>query len=174
MARRANIIPINENVTLIDDAGESTCYLVTGEKKALLIDTVNGYENLKEIVREITDLPITVVNTHGHGDHVWGNVYFEEAYLHPKDWALHDRAFSSPQAVEVLKKYSLKPAKLLPLDENAVFDLGGITLEVIPMAGHTKGCVPQAPDPVFRRRADHPPVDAAFRFHAHEGAFPIA
>jgi len=30
MAQRANMIPINEDVTLIDDAGASTCYLVTG------------------------------------------------------------------------------------------------------------------------------------------------
>ncbi len=141
MTRRANLIPINEDVTLIDDAGQSTCYLVTGEKRALLIDTVNGRENLLEVVREITNLPVTVVNTHGHCDHIWGNVYFEEAYLHPADWELHNLHFSFPEIAEMLKKQELKPCKLLPLKEDDVFDLGGVTLEVIPVPGHTQGSV---------------------------------
>ncbi len=141
MARRANLIPINEDITLIDDAGESTCYLVTGEQRALLIDTANGRENLREIVREITSLPVTVINTHGHGDHILGNIYFEEAYLHPKDWELHDLHFSFPPVRELLQANGLKPCKLLPLAEDAVFDLGGITLEVVPIPGHTFGSV---------------------------------
>ncbi len=141
MARRANVKRINEDVYLIDDAGESTCYLVTGRERALLIDTVNGMENLKEIVKELTPLPITVVNTHGHGDHIFGNVYFEQAYLHPADFALHDMSFAFPPAAEELKKQGLKPARLLPLLEDAVFDLGGIALGVIPVKGHTPGCV---------------------------------
>ena len=141
MTCRANLIPINEDVTLIDDAGESTCYLVTGEKRALLIDTVNGRENLMDVVREITNLPVTVVNTHGHCDHIWGNVYFEEAYLHPADWDLHNLHFSFPDAAEAFKKHGLKPCKLLPLKEDDVFDLGGVTLEVIPVPGHTPGSV---------------------------------
>lgn len=141
MMRRANLIPINEDVTLIDDAGESTCYLVTGEKRALLIDTVNGRENLMDVVREITKLPVTVVNTHGHCDHIYGNVFFEEAYLHPADWELHNLHFSFPDAAEEFKKHGLKPCRLLPLKEDDVFDLGGLTLEVIPVPGHTLGSV---------------------------------
>lgn len=141
MPRRANIIPINDSVTLIDDAGASTCYLVTGEKKALLIDTLNGEEDLFQIVRELTPLPVTVVNTHGHGDHILGNVFFEEAWLHPADWAMHDAHFAFPQTALELQKKGLKPCRLLPLKEDAVFDLGGMTLEVIPIPGHTAGSV---------------------------------
>ena len=70
MARRANIVRINEDIILIDDAGDSTCYLVMGKERALLIDTANGQENLMEIVGELTTLPVTVVNTHGHIDHI--------------------------------------------------------------------------------------------------------
>ncbi len=141
MPRRARIVPINESITLIDDAGASTCYLVTGEKRALLIDTANGRENLKKIVKGLTSLPVTVVNTHGHGDHVLGNVFFEEAYLHPKDWEIHNQSFANPWVSERLLKRGRKPCKLLPLSEDAVFDLGGITLEVVPVPGHTPGCV---------------------------------
>ena len=141
MERRAKCIPINKDITLIDDAGDSTCYLVTGEKRALLIDTVNGRENLKEIVAEITSLPLTVVNTHGHGDHILGNVYFDEVYLHPADWEMHNEDFASPEVVQALQKHNLKPCKLLPLAEDAVFDLGGLTLAAIPVPGHTRGSV---------------------------------
>ena len=140
MASRANMIPINENITLIDDAGESTCYLVTGEKRALLIDTLNGLENLRDLISGLTQLPLTVVNTHGHIDHVYGNVFFEEAWLHPADFRLHDEHFMLPQA-QALKQQGLKPCRLLPLKEDQVFDLGGITLEVIPVPGHTPGSV---------------------------------
>ena len=72
MQYRANLIPINEYTTLIDDAGSSCAYLITGKEKALLIDTLNGVENLADIVRTITDLPVMVVNTHGHIDHAAG------------------------------------------------------------------------------------------------------
>ena len=45
-------------------------YLVVGEEKALLIDTGFGIYSLKEKVRGITELPVTVVNTHAHPDHM--------------------------------------------------------------------------------------------------------
>ena len=45
MASRAKILPVNENVIPIDDAGELPCYFVTGENRALLIDTAIGLEN---------------------------------------------------------------------------------------------------------------------------------
>ena len=141
MERRAIVKHINENVSLIDDAGESTCYLVTGDTHALLIDTLNGMENLKDIVSELTTLPVTVVNTHGHCDHIFGNIFFDEAYLHPADIKLHNAHFSFPMMVEQMKTLGLSPCKLLPLAENQMFDLGGIALEVIPVPGHTAGSV---------------------------------
>lgn len=140
MERRANIAAINGDIYRIDDAGESTCYLVTGETRALLIDTANGRENLADIVGELTDMPVTVVNTHGHIDHVYGNVYFSEAYMHPSDFKLHDAHFRLPEA-DALKKQGLKPCRLLPLKDDEVFDLGGVTLETIPVPGHTPGSV---------------------------------
>lgn len=136
---RANIIQIRPNVYLIDDAGESTCYLITGSEKALLVDSANGYEDLNAIVRTLTDLPVIVVNTHGHGDHVCGNVYFEEAWLHPADHALHDRFFSRAKAD--LDQYGLKPCPVKALEIGQVFDLGGVQLEVVDLSGHTAGSI---------------------------------
>lgn len=136
---RANIIKLRPNVYLIDDAGDSTCYLITGSEKALLVDTANGYEDLHAIVRTLTELPVIVVNTHGHGDHVFGNLYFDEAWLHPADNALYDMFFG--YAREDLEKRGLKPCPVKPLQIGQIFDLGGVQLEVVDLKGHTAGSV---------------------------------
>lgn len=136
---RAQIKQLRPNVYLIDDAGESTCYLITGSKKALLVDTANGYEDLQEIVRTLTELPVVVVNTHGHGDHIFGNVFFEEAWMHPADIGLAEMFFGYGK--EDLAKRGLKPCSLKALEIGQVFDLGGVELEVVDLKGHTAGSI---------------------------------
>ena len=136
---RANIIQIRPNVYLIDDAGDSTCYLITGSEYALLVDSVNGYEDLKAITKTLTDLPVIVVNTHGHGDHIYGNVYFEEAWLHPADFALYDQFFG--YAKDIMEQNNLKPCPVKALEIGQIFDLGSVQLEVVDLKGHTAGSV---------------------------------
>lgn len=74
---RIKLQQLNDHIFSMDDAGEAVGYLVVGEKKALVIDTMNGYEDVKAVARSVTDLPLMVVNTHGHCDHIYGNIYFE-------------------------------------------------------------------------------------------------
>lgn len=136
---RAKITQIRPNVHLIDDAGESTCYLITGSKRALLVDTANGMEDLAAIVRSLTELPVVVVNTHGHGDHIYGNVFFEEAWMHPADIGLAEMFFGYGK--EDLAKRGLKPCPLKALKISQSFDLGGVQLEVVDLKGHTAGSV---------------------------------
>jgi len=136
---RAKINQLENNVYLIDDAGESTCYLICGSERALLVDTLNGEEDLLEIVRTLTQLPVTVVNTHGHCDHVYGNVFFEEAWLHPADESLMKAHFAMFQ--EDLDRRSLHPCPTRALTIGQTFDLGGVVLEVVDLSGHTAGSV---------------------------------
>ena len=137
--QRAVIRKLLDHLYLIDDAGEATCYLLCGSEKAMVIDTVNGLEDLHAIVRTLTDLPLVVVNTHGHGDHVYGNVYFEEAWLHPADLPLAQESFS--YAAAEMEKYGLAPCPFRELSIGQVFDLGGVTLEVVSLKGHTAGSI---------------------------------
>ena len=137
--QRAIIRQLSPGVYLIDDAGESTCYLICGSVRALLIDTLNGEENLAEIIRTLTDLPVTVVNTHGHCDHVYGNVFFEEAWLHPADEKLMAEHFGF--IADRLTASGLRPCPTRPLSIGQVFDLGGTVLEVVDLSGHTAGSV---------------------------------
>ena len=84
MENKIEVKQLSDRIFAMNDLG-ATGYLVLGNEKALMIDTMNGSEDLKAVVRTITDLPVMVVNTHGHGDHICGNIFFEEAYIHPAD-----------------------------------------------------------------------------------------
>ena len=136
MNRRAVFHSLTPDITCIDDAGESVCYVVCGRDRAAVIDTVNGKEDLHALVREITDLPLVVINTHGHCDHIWGNVFFDQAYIHPADMELHNRHFA-------MRPPEMKgnPCRLLPIHEGEKVDLGGRELEVLRIAGHTQGSI---------------------------------
>ena len=62
------------------------CYLIVGTEKAMLIDTGYCYGNLRETVRQVTEKPLIIINTHGHCDHAGGNAQFNEyCYIHEKD-----------------------------------------------------------------------------------------
>ena len=142
MDPRMQCVSINDDITLLNDHNEATSYLVTGTERALLIDTANGWVDMQALCAELTDLPVTVVNTHGHIDHVLGNVYFAEAYLHPADVELHHHTFANPKVRELMEPAGLRPAKLLPLSIGQVFDLGGgHALQVVALPGHTAGSV---------------------------------
>jgi len=122
------VITLNEHVYLMNDNNESTGYIVVGQDKAAVIDTMYGYKNVEKVVKKITNLPIVVINTHGHIDHVAGDIYFKEAYIHPDDLNLAMETVGNNFSFEMMK-------------EGDVFDLGGIKLEVYECPGHTKGSV---------------------------------
>ena len=131
---RMHIKPLEEGLWLLDDAGESTCYVLAGRQRAMVIDTVNGVENLLEIVRELTDLPLIVVNTHGHCDHIYGNVFFDEAWMHPADNALAAVHFA-------MRESGAEPCPFRPLEVGQRIDLGGEEVEIVGLPGHTSGSV---------------------------------
>jgi glyoxylase-like metal-dependent hydrolase (beta-lactamase superfamily II) len=55
---------------------EVISYLIIGEDEALLFDTGNGLGDIKAIVDQLTELPVTVLNSHSHFDHIGGNYQF--------------------------------------------------------------------------------------------------
>lgn len=130
--------------------------LIIGEEKALLLDTGYGTGNLHETVREITDLPLIVVNSHGHLDHILGNRFFDTVYLHPADLPLYRQHSSKERRQSIANRQRTRPrlfpedfspeeyladlkTEVIPVDEGIVFDLGGVRLTVIHIPGHTPG-----------------------------------
>lgn len=139
MFERVKMKQINDHIWLMNDNNEATGYIVAGDREALIIDTMNGYENVREIAKTVTKLPLIVVNTHGHPDHIYGNIFFDEAYIHPDDMALAQRFYEEPMFQDAIRKFHLKPAAFKPINPGDILDLGGISLEVFGVPGHTPG-----------------------------------
>ena len=132
-------VKINSHVWLLNENNQATCYLVVGEEKAALIDTLNGYQDLSETVSSITKLPVIVINTHGHSDHIGGNGYFGEAYLNKADWEIAQRNCSNILYGYMKIKNKMKDVRYTDIAEGESFDLGGITLVAYGLPGHTPG-----------------------------------
>ena len=111
------------------DQGMVRCFLIVGEQKALLLDTGAGACDLTAMIRGVTQLPLTVVQTHGDGDHTANSDLFQEICAHPAEF-------------EIIRRFrpELK-AKLRPVAEGDRFDLGGRILHVIEAPGHTPGSI---------------------------------
>ena len=75
-------------VHLISEGGLTHTYLVEGGDWALLVDTGLGTGDIRAVLEQITDLPIIVVNTHAHWEHIGGNHHFDTIAIHPAEAAL--------------------------------------------------------------------------------------
>ena len=139
----------------IRESHEASMYLVCGSKKACLIDTAYGLNNLSDICSTLTDLPVTVVNTHGHIDHVLGNHWFDTVYMHPDDKEMYREIIGGfadmIKEPWVKEKYGefvngIDPDDISFPDVNDIvdcdaIDLGDKRLIVVGVPGHTAGSI---------------------------------
>lgn len=137
--RLPKVTQINDHIWLLNDNDEATCYVVAGTKKAMVIDTMVGLVDVKKEARKLTDLPLILINTHGHCDHIGGNWAFDEAYLNPADNELAREHLNFPEIKEAAEQNHLKFAKFLPVHDGEIFDLGDLSLQAYELPGHTHG-----------------------------------
>lgn len=130
---------LRDRVYLFDEEHKATGYLVIGDNKAIMIDTMFGGYNLMDEIRKLTDKPVEVINTHYHSDHILGNIYFDRAYIHPADKVLAEEFCNREDFKAECLKYNVKMAAFDVTGEGDVFDLGGISLKIYDLPGHTPG-----------------------------------
>ena len=155
------VTKLENNIYRIHEPKDIYTTVILGSEKALVIDNGHGFGNVRKVIESITDLPLMVVNTHGHLDHAGGNYLFDEVYINfediptyykyeeEKDLMLisYDKLFkekgiqmfSDDFDRESFMKTTTK--KFLPLENHQIIDLGGRKLEVIKVPGHTVGHV---------------------------------
>ena len=137
---------LRSGIYVLDEGHMASGYLVVGEDKACVIDTMNGLNDVYSAVRKITDKPLVLVNTHGHPDHIFGNIWFgkalDKAFIEPRDKAMGESYFRDvPEMVKACEELGVSPPPFEDIHEGDVIDLGGRTLEVFAMPGHTPGSI---------------------------------
>lgn len=149
------------------------CYLIVGKKQAVLIDCGWGYGDSKGVAESITDLPLTLILSHGHPDHIGGAAPFEKVYLHEKDWGMVE----SQSQIDLRRRLMLQSVPedfvenpdewqaprqeaYLPMDDETTFDLGEVTLLSFHVPGHTRGSmvfiIPEERIAIFGDGISHP------------------
>jgi glyoxylase-like metal-dependent hydrolase (beta-lactamase superfamily II) len=134
----------------IDECGAANCYLAVGKERALLIDTGCGLGNLKNIVEQLTVLPVDVVLTHAHCDHAGGVGWYEQFFVHEADRTFVYSILSSRLAARAIigkngkrsdfAKLPFRP-KPVTIRNGHVFELGGRRITVVHTPGHTRGSI---------------------------------
>lgn len=156
-----DVVKISEYLFAISEPRHyehTVMYLLIGSNRAVLIDTGCGIGNLRRVVEQLTVLPVTLVNTHTHLDHLGSNHQFSEILMfdHPRSRDISSEG--APQEVllwELLREELVTPpwphgfrregAALPPfnvsrwLKHDDVLEVGDIRLRML----HTPG---EAPD----------------------------
>lgn len=134
---------------------ETHCYLLIGEKFAILIDTGLGVADIKKVVEQITTLPILVITTHIHWDHIGGHKYFADFAVHEHEVEWISKKFPIPLQV-VKRNLTLESCEFpigfniddynvfqgiptLIMKDGDIIDLGNRELKVIHTPGHSPG-----------------------------------
>ena len=141
---------VSEHIYRILDALDVAAYLIVGEKEACLLDTCFGFGDVKAFVESVTPLPLTVVLTHGHCDHICGVGHFDHAYMNLKDLPVFeehsDQVFRRDSLIgihglelDLSEFYAFSADMLEDLPDDRTIDLGGVTIQLLQAPGHTPG-----------------------------------
>ena len=102
-----------------------TLYLIEGDDKAALLDAGTSIPDLDKIVAKITKKPVSLLLTHGHGDHAGAAGCFNELWMNTADAGMLRNSKGSVHHIENGQR----------------FDLGGRVLEAYYTPGHTNGSI---------------------------------
>jgi glyoxylase-like metal-dependent hydrolase (beta-lactamase superfamily II) len=151
---RPNVYSIRE----FADFEDVNCYLIIGKKAALLFDTGLGMGNIKTVVSKLTGLPLIVINSHTHYDHINGNYLFDSVMIVKTDYSLHHSTGMSHDDFIPFYKAAYMVSDVttahIPADyfvhpftykgfitDGEDIDLGGTTLKIVATTGHAPDAI---------------------------------
>lgn len=132
-------------------------YLVIGTERAALVDTGMGVANLKDEVDAITSLPIVVLQSHAHFDHIGDAWRFDDVRVHASEADALARGREAgtltgwmdakeltgplPDGFNPASYHLMPKAPTSLIADGDEIDLGGRALTVIHAPGHSPGSV---------------------------------
>jgi glyoxylase-like metal-dependent hydrolase (beta-lactamase superfamily II) len=136
---------------------EVISYLILGKQKAILFDTGMGISDIKQVISELTKLPIIVLNSHTHNDHVGGNWQFKTIYSMDSDFSRKNAKGSVEDAQAEIapgeicgnlpqffngRDYRTQPWRISQyIHDGDKLDLGGRAIEILATPGHTPDAI---------------------------------
>lgn len=103
----------------------SSIYILEGQDKTLVIDCGHMITDLPSKISKVSSKPQILALTHAHPDHAGSVDQFDTIYINKND-------------LELIPNYK---GKVIEIDDNFVFDLGNIHVQVITLPGHSEGSV---------------------------------
>jgi glyoxylase-like metal-dependent hydrolase (beta-lactamase superfamily II) len=155
------VYKVRENVYLFFEPRQfehDSFYLIIGKKRALLFDTGLGIAPLKPLVKRITSLPVVVLNSHTHFDHVGGNHEFSNVWNMDSPYSRRNSQADMEPILAAYASQTLTPTHICqaapvgPMSsvyryqpyhvthrvrDGEVIDLGGRKLKIIATPGHS-------------------------------------
>jgi glyoxylase-like metal-dependent hydrolase (beta-lactamase superfamily II) len=136
---------------------ETISYLITGDRQALLFDTGMGIGDIRKVTAGLTKLPVIVLNSHTHNDHVGGNWQFDAIYGMDTEFTRKNARGSRDDAQAEIAtgevcgslpknfdrgSYATSAWKIKAYRHDGDrIDLGGRSVEIIGTPGHTPDAI---------------------------------
>lgn len=138
-------------------AEEVISYLIVGAKQAALFDTGMGISDIQKVTAELTALPIVVLNSHTHHDHVGGNWQFKDVLGMDTAFTRASAQGTTAGAQDELgpdmicgelprgfdaRSYATRPWTITRwIHDGDHLDLGDRVLEILATPGHTPDAI---------------------------------
>lgn len=119
---------VRKGIWWLEGEQHSSFYVVTGSEKAVVIDTGFDEEPILSAIRQVTDLPLELIITHGHWDHIYHVDEFQTFGIAKEE----DAPFLQQRHDQAVPKW---------IAEGDTIELGDTSLQMIALPGHTPGCL---------------------------------
>ena len=122
------VTELKKNMFVLDEEG-TRAWLFVGEDSALMVDTGFGRNDIKSVTDELTDKPITVIQTHADGDHVGMTRAYGKVIMHRDELS----RFESEVGTEGLD--------ISFVEDGDIVSCGDYNFTILHVPGHTMGSI---------------------------------